>query len=76
MADGTAPTLHQRMVARYEAGSWQRLSWSILRLLFWMAVALVRVTLRVISWTVWSCFGFWIGYRLAQLSRRRTSSEL
>jgi hypothetical protein len=61
---GTAPD--REKLPQQPDGGGLRLLLSIVRLLFWASVVVIRIAMRVVSWAFWSGLGFWVGYRLAR----------
>ena len=52
-------------------GGWLGLLLSILRLLFWASVVVIRFTTRFIAGAIGMALGLWFGYRLMQSAKDR-----
>jgi hypothetical protein len=61
------------MANLFERGSTPAILWSLAVLLFWAAVAALRLTLRAMRSLVFLGVGFWLGY--AALSARRQREQ-
>ena len=54
----------------FKRGSTPAILWSIARLIFWVVIAGVRVTLRALRRCAYFGLGFWIGYAVLSAHRR------
>jgi uncharacterized membrane protein len=57
-------------------GGWLRLLLSIVCLLFWASVVVIRFTMGFIAGTVGMALGLWFGYRLVQSAKHRKRESL